>query len=297
MKHARVTAAVVVAAAVVAAAGIAAATGSGPARPAARAGSSHVQRALFSSWMPMIALPPGFAPIASYPTLLKDYEFSGMTMPADWAPSADTSYGDHATEFQPSQVSMTGNDVAFTAIRHSSAPNLPYTSGAISTQGRFSLNYGMLDFRAKMPAGQGLWSGLWLDQAGGSDPWGEIDVAELLLGDTHAVYGSLHEWSPPPLWGETQGTRMAADASQGFHDYELIWQPGMITWALDGVAYAQYTKAQAQAAGHPWAFDDGTGFYLIADLAVAAASEWGGGTDRATVFPATMQLQWIRIWR
>ena len=37
--------------------------------------------------------------------------------------------------------------------------------------------------------------------------------------------------------------------------------------------------------------------YLIANLAVAAASEWGGAPTSATPFPATMQIQYIRVWQ
>jgi hypothetical protein len=240
-----------------------------------------------------ISLPAGLAPIAQYSNLVEDYEFNGTSLPADW--SAGTwSYGFSATLFQPSQVTMTGSSVALTATDQG-GEGYPYRSGWIDTEGAFSMNHGMVDFRAKMPAGQGLWSGLWLDQPDDSNPWGEIDVQEMLLGNTHNVYGSLHSWAPSS-WASVQGTSMSADASQGFHDYQVIWQPGMITWAIDNVAFAQYTSAQAAAAGQPWPFDDGTGFYLIADLAVAGSSEWGGPPDASTVFPASLQIQSVKVW-
>ena len=196
--------------------------------------------------------------------------------------------------FQPSRVRMTGSSVALSAIR---APlwGYPYQSGWISTEGSFSMTHGMVDFRAKMPAGQGLWSGLWLDQPNGSNPWGEIDVQEMLLGDTHTVYGSLHDWAPS-TWSELQSETLATDASTGFHDYQVVWQPGLITWAVDGIAYAQYSETQATAAGQFWPFDDGSGFYLIADLAVGGASDWGGAPNSSTVFPATMQVQSVKVW-
>ena len=97
------------------------------------------------------------------------------------------------------------------------------------------------------------------------------------------------------VWGETQSTTMSIDASQSFNDYQVVWQPGMLTWAVNGVAYAQYTQAQATAAGQPWPFD--TGAYLIANLAVAASSEWGGAPNSSTTFPDTMQLQSVRVWQ
>ncbi len=244
---------------------------------------------------PAISLPLGFARVARYSQLVKNFRFTGSTLPAGWSAGRASNHGFGATLFQRARVSLTGSSVALSATDQPTG-GYPYQSGWISTEGSFSMTYGLVDFRAKMPAGQGLWSALWLDQPDHSNPWGEIDVQEMLLGDTHTVYGSLHNWAPGPGWAQLQSTVMAADATQGFHDYQVVWQPGMLTWAIDGVAYAQYTAAQAAAAAQPWPFDGGTGFYLIADLAVAAASEWGGAPNASTVFPATMQVQSVRVW-
>ena len=239
-------------------------------------------------------LPAGFAPVAGYATLAKDYEFAGGALPSDWT-TGNANYGFQATFYQPSQVSMTGSSVSLTATP-ASGGSYPYQSGWISTAGRFTLTHGEIDFRAKMPAGQGLWSGLWA--VNGANPSGELDVAEMLLANTHIVNASLHDWQNGGyVWGETQYTIMGADASQDFHDYQVIWQPGMLTWAVDGVAYAQYTKAQATAAGQAWPYDNDPGVYLIANLAVGAASEWGGAPTAATPFPATMQVQSVRVWQ
>jgi beta-glucanase (GH16 family) len=245
--------------------------------------------------VPSFVLPAGFAPVASYTTLAKDYEFTGSALPTDWSAGV-FSYGYQATLYQPSQVSMTGSSAALTAINTASG-GYPYQSGWISTAGSYTLTHGVIDFRAKMPSGQGLWSGLWAVNAAGSSPQGEIDIQEMLLGDTHTVNGSLHGWAPQPIWKETQATQIAADASQGFHDYQVIWQPGMLTWAVDGTAYAQYTQAQAIASNYPWPFDTATGTYLVADLAVASPNEWGGAPNAQTTFPATMQIQSVEVWQ
>jgi glycosyl hydrolase family 16 len=261
----------------------------------ATAGSSGGLRLPARVPAPPIVLPQSFQPIARYRELVKDYVFTGSRLPAGWSASPSGNHGFGATWFEPSRVRMTGSAVALSATRPAGAGD-PYQSGWVSTEGGFSMTYGMVDFRAKMPAGQGLWSGLWLDQPDHSNPLGEIDVQEMLLGDTHTVYGSLHNWAPAPDWSELQTTVMADDASAGFHDYQVIWQRGLITWAIDGVAYAQYTAAQAAAAGQPWPFDDGTGYFLIADLAVAADWEWGGPPNSSTVFPATMLLRSVKVW-
>ena len=101
----------------------------------------------------------------------------------------------------------------------------------------------------------------------------------MLLGDTHTVYGSLHNWAPGPDWGELQTLAMGDDASQEWEDYQVVWQPGYISWAVDGVAYAQYSDWQAASNGQSWPFDDGAGFYLIADLAVTGQNDSGRPAD------------------
>jgi beta-glucanase (GH16 family) len=167
--------------------------------------------------------------------------------------------------------------------------SLPYMSGWISTQGRYTLTHGMIDFRAWVPAGQGLWPALWL--CNGSTA--EIDVAELLMNNPSVVYGSLHT----PAWSETQAVTLPTNLSGGYHDYEVVWQPGIVTWAVDGVAYAQYTRSKAAAMHQSWPFDTAKGVYLIADLAVGAADEWPGAPDAATPFPSAMHLQSVRVWQ
>jgi beta-glucanase (GH16 family) len=240
-------------------------------------------------------IPDSFAPVADYSTLTRDYEFTGSALPADWSTGTDN-YGFQATQFQPSQVSMTGSSVALTATNQTSPNGSPYSSGWISTVGAFSFQYGMVDYRAKMPAGQGLWSGLWLASSPNTSPDTEIDVQEMLLGNTHNVFGSLHSWGPGPNWEEQQYAAEPNDMSAGFNDFQVIWQPGMVTWAVNGVAYAQYTEQEAVAAGQTWPYDGGNGVYLIADLAVGGASDWGGAPDSTTVFPATMQIQSVKVW-
>jgi hypothetical protein len=257
-----------------------------------------VQAPLIASFAPdgapILALPNGFSAITNYTNLVKDYEFDGSTLPADFRASANNSHGAHATMYQPSQVTLTGSSVSLTAIPQAS-DGFPYTSGYISTQGQYSYNYGLIDFRAKMPAGQGLWSGLWLDQPDGSNPWGEIDVQEMLLNDVNTVHGSAHGWAPSQ-WSETQDTQIS-DATAAYHDYQLAWQPGLLTWAVDGIAYAQYSEEDAIANGYPWVFDDGTGFYIIASLTVGAADEWPGAPNATTIFPASMQVASIKLWQ
>jgi beta-glucanase (GH16 family) len=269
------------------------ATGSTGAPAAATPTPAPLTAHFAANGAPILTLPAGFAAITNYTTPVKDYEFNGSALPADWTAAANTSHGMN-TNYQPSQVTMTGSAAALTAINQPSGGQ-PTTSGWISTEGTYSLTHGLIDFSAQMPAGQGLWSGLWLDQPDNSNPWGEIDVSEMLLGNTQTTYGSLHSWAPSD-WGELQSTNVSG-ATTGYNDYQVAWQPGLITWAVNGIAFAQYTQAQAQAAGYPWPFDDGTGFFLIANLAVGTSSTWGGAPNSSTVFPSSVLLKSVKIWQ
>lgn len=243
---------------------------------------------------PAIALPHGFAPLARYRRLARDYRFSGSSLPADWT-AGSGNYGPVGTDFVPSQVSLNGSAVMLHASRSASAGGR-YLGGLISTVGHFTMTRGLVEFRARMPSGAGLWSGLWADNGAASHPESEIDIVEMLLRDTHTVYGSLHEWGPAQ-WSLVNHARLRDNAAGGFHDYEAVLQPGMVTWAVDGVAYAQYTRAQALASGHPWPFDSARGIYLIADLAVGSTQDWAGPPNAATRFPAAMELRWVRVWQ
>jgi hypothetical protein len=243
---------------------------------------------------PKIALPRGFAPVAQYGSLVRDYRFDGSSLPADWSVGSGT-HGFDSTIFAPAQVDLGGSAV----VLHASFPTFhdgPWQGAWISTAGHFTLTHGLIEFRARMPSGTGLWSGLWADNSTAHRVQTEIDVVEMLLGNTHKVYGSLHQWSPT-TWQAVNSATLPDDAASGFHNYELIWQPGMVTWAVDGRAYAQYTRAQARASGHPWPFDSARGVYLIADLAVGSTADWAGPPDAATHFPAAMEVRWVRVWQ
>jgi len=60
-----------------------------------------------------------------------------------------------------------------------------YTSARMISKDKRTFTYGRIDFRAKLPKGQGIWPALWmLGNNIGTTPWpacGEIDIMELVL--------------------------------------------------------------------------------------------------------------------
>jgi beta-glucanase (GH16 family) len=172
-----------------------------------------------------------------------------------------------------------------------------YTSARIETKGLFQTTYGELEARIKLPAGAGLWPAFWAlgtdyDRVG----WpscGEIDMMEALGNDPFTVYGSLHGPSADSRngYGMTTYAHSRVSLAAGFHVYGVIWSPSKIVFTLDGVPYAARDRASLRP-GDRWVFN--TPFYLILDLAVGGY--WPGNPSASTRFPASMVVDWVRVY-
>ena len=100
-----------------------------------------------------------------------------------------------------------------------------------------------------------------------------------------------------PTWEVSQHTRLPVAASSGYHDYQVVWQPGMITWAVDGVAYAQYTRAEARAAGQQLAVRQRPRHLPDRGSRGRGDGRRAGPPTAHTAFPATMEIQSVRVWQ
>lgn len=161
--------------------------------------------------------------------------------------------------------------------------NMDYSSGMINSMNSFTFTYGYVEARIKIPAGQGLWSALWLLDAGGSAD--EIDIAEFLGHTPKMTYMTLHyaDQDGHPK-GTNDGQYEGLDFSNDFHTIGVHWQAGSITWYADGVERYQVTE---NIPAKP--------MYLIANLAVGG--EWPGTPDETTHFPATYEIDYIRVYQ
>lgn len=203
-------------------------------------------------------------------------------------------------------VSVSNGVLHITAIGTGSS-NTTYTSGRIRTTNLFSQAYGLFEFSAKLPAGQGLWPAIWMmpkDSAYGSWPKsGEIDVMESRGQDTTEVQGTLHSGTSPQTQATLTGTYgpQGFDATQ-FHTYSLKWTPGAspsqpanFQWFVDGTLYQNHTGGWVVPSGatnQDAPFD--RSFYLILNLAVG-----GNYVDGLTPGPGSydMQVDYARAYQ
>jgi beta-glucanase (GH16 family) len=161
---------------------------------------------------------------------------------------------------------------------------LPYTSGMVSSGRHFSWQFGIAEIRLKTPAGVGYWPAFWtMNIPFGSFP-PEIDMLELKGGKPTTIWMG-HYWGDwrTQIYG-WQRTYIGPNYTTGFHTVTVRWTRTSLTWWVDGIQVAQHTTNIPQ-----------TGMYLIANLAIGGT--FGGTPTSATVFPGTMQVDYIRIWQ
>lgn len=167
-----------------------------------------------------------------------------------------------------------------------------YTSGLITTgaplhdePARLDFTYGYVEARLRLPVGQGLWSAFWLlpaDQV--SRP--EIDVIETLGHEPQQAEWHYH-------YVDAAGERRSAGADRDldeladgdWHEFAVHWEPGRITWIVDGRAWWEVSGEEVS--------DEA--MYLVLNLAVGG--EWPGSPDETTGFPAAVEAEWVRVWQ
>ena len=180
-----------------------------------------------------------------------------------------------------------------------------YTSGRISTQNLKTFTYGRFEVRAKVPNGQGYLPAFWLmandENVYGQWPrCGEIDCMEVMGQDTNKLYGTIHYGNPH---AESQGTYTIKDGeksfSDDFHTFTCDWEPGKITWYVDGIKYHEESNWHSTTEGqgtltYPAPFDQP--FYIILNLAVGGS--WVGNPNETTNFKNNpFVVDYVRVYQ
>ena len=174
-----------------------------------------------------------------------------------------------------------------------------YTSSRIRTRLKGDWTNGRFDIRAKLPKGKGVWPAIWMmptdERYGGWPHSGEIDIMELLGHEPNKVHGTLH-YSDAAKRHTSQGashTLKQGSFSDDFHVFRLDWEPGAMRWYVDDQQYQTQTNWHASGHAFPAPFDQR--FHLILNLAVGG--NWPGDPDSTTVFPQTMAVDYVRVYR
>ena len=171
-----------------------------------------------------------------------------------------------------------------------------YTSARLMTRDKVEVAYGRVEARIQIPTGQGVWPAFWmlganLDRKG----WphnGEIDIMENIGSEPGVIHGTVH--GPGYAGGDGVGgsKRLPGNGryADDFHVFAIEWEEEEIRWFVDGEEYFRLTPA---AVPGQWVYDHP--FFLI--LNVAVGGRWPGYPDETTVFPQTMKVDYVRIYK
>ncbi len=213
-----------------------------------------------------------------------------------WGNNERQSYTD-----SPDNVALDGNGNLLLTVRPADGTQpcyygpCEYTSARVLTKGLQEFQYGRLEIRFKVPDGFGLWPAIWLLGTNIDEvSWpasGEIDVMEFVGRRPNEILGTMHG---PGYWGSSgysQTLDLGRPVFEDFHVAAIEWWPGHIAWFLDGEQYHEATPADV--APNEWAFDHP--FYLL--LNVAVGGNLGGPVSDQLVLPASMAIDYVRLYR
>ena len=130
-----------------------------------------------------------------------------------------------------------------------------FTTAGVNSYDKFAQVYGYFECRAKISYGKGQWPAFWMmpDRGGNGEWWErqstgggamEIDIMEIIgewgegrnnvavhwdgYGDKHKQWGTSNVY-----FGKTP---------DAWHNYGLLWEPGKLTWYVDGVKKAEFAN-------------------------------------------------------
>lgn len=217
-------------------------------------------------------------------------EFSGSNVDLNkWSFENGPAQNNEKEYYQTTNAAVNGGNLIITAKKEN-AGGLPYTSSRLNTSGKFSVQYGKIEARLKIPTGQGMWPAFWMlgqnFQTAGWPLCGEIDIMEHVNSD-NLFYGTIH-WDNN---GHAQYGKSTTAAPADYHIYAIEWDASTIKWYVDNVLYNT-----ADIKDNINSTDEfHKPFFIILNLAVAG--DWPGQTVDETKLPATLSVDYVRVYK
>jgi beta-glucanase (GH16 family) len=210
-----------------------------------------------------------------------------------------------------------------------------YTSARLTTREKYSVRYGRIEVRAKLPSETGTWAAVWMLASDGlysPTYWpnnGEIDIVEHVgyeedpaflaekgVSYLNNIHATLHTEKRNHLTTTGLGGRThLATASSDFHVYALDWYPNRMAFYVDDQLYFEIDKIGAgisvrnpPADETPW-WPFTQRFHLLLNIAVGGS--WGGhfrqqyypttpygsdGINHGGVWPQRMEVDYVRVY-
>lgn len=167
-----------------------------------------------------------------------------------------------------------------------------YYSGKINSKDNVEFTYGVIEVRAKVATGKGLWPAIWMLGANiGEVGWpasGEIDILEYIGREPGKVFTSLHT---PASHGNTINTKktLIEGIEEGFHDYKVVWTKNYIEFFVDEQQLYKFTPKAYDDENYPFRKD----FYFLINMAVGG--NLGGAEIDDSALPDKFYVDHIKV--
>ncbi|MFV8225483.1 family 16 glycosylhydrolase [Christiangramia aquimixticola] len=187
-------------------------------------------------------------------------------------------------------VSLKDGKLVITAVKK----NGEYYSGKINSKGKLEFTYGVIEVRAKLATGKGLWPAFWMLGADinevGWPASGEIDILEYIGREPEIVFTSLHT---PASHGNTINTKKTRieEIEEGYHVYKAVWTKNYIEFFVDGKSLYRFTPETYNDEIYPFRKD----FYFLINMAVGG--NLGGSEIDDEALPDKFYIDYIKVSR
>lgn len=171
-----------------------------------------------------------------------------------------------------------------------------YTSASLTTKGLAQWKYGIIEIKAKLPKGAGLWPAIWMLNENFEEEKsqkGEIDIMEHWGHEKKSIIGSVHLNTPENKSYKFQSKKTRIkDPYDEFHVFAIHWTAQQISFLIDGKAYQTVLKKNYKRG--QWPFDQP--FHLKLNVAVGGISGGKKGVDDR-VLPQKMIIDYVRVYQ
>jgi len=182
-----------------------------------------------------------------------------------------------------------------------------YTSARLKSMGLFSKMYGRFEWRAKLPAGTGLWPALWMlpqnSPYGGWPNSGEIDVMENNGANPTQEGATIHYGGAGgyDVYSGQTYTFSGGDSVTNWHTYALIWSVNSMQFLVDGNLFETqnnwWSNIGTSSSTYPFPAPFNNPFYILMNLAVGG--NYLGNPDTNSInlsLPAEVLMDYVRVY-
>lgn len=203
-----------------------------------------------------------------------------------------------------------------TPAESASTEGQPMISGAIMSQGRFSITYGKIEARIKTTPHTGNFPAFWMMPAyseladlglngwprdGEIDIWEQIDAQDRSHHTVHSGWTGWNNychWEAPKVYSPASSGNVWCDANL-WHVYALEWDADELRWFVDGKQVFSYRNQHYSEPGSDkyiekvtWPFDKN--FYIILNQSVGNGS-WAANVDES--FHYLTLFDYVRVYQ